>query len=281
MKLSFLSIFRAFLPFARLSLLCVPLLAQVGVPKVGIVRYPDGTFHTVQGLPANMIVSDLPLDPAQAASFSDAGGLTWQGSVMRLLASDLSTVAEWPVAERPLLAMDGAATSALAWLPAAHTLLHWNGAAFDIFDVAESDVEGKVTDLQSAGPRQARLLVLHADDSVSRVTVSLRNGSLVSSEPLAGVHGFAFGQSFLIVSASGKDLVADNLRGFSRSVPLPAPDLVMERMSNNWLHLYSPGLRQNWALHVTQGDLSLSMLPGLPEARMPTAIGLFEHRSSK
>jgi hypothetical protein len=267
--------------FSLLGLLCLPLLAQVGVPKVGVVRYPDGSFHTVQGLPANMIVADLPIDPAQAASFSDGGGLVWQNGAIRLLAADFSLVNEYSVAEKPLLAMDGGPTSALAWLPNSHTLLHWNGTQFDTFNLAESDVEGTVTDLQSAGSRQARLIVLHADNTVYGVTVSLRNGSLISSEPLPGVHGNAFGQSFLIVYASGKELVADNLRGYSRSVPLPASDLVVERMSNDWLHLYSPGLHQNWALHVTQADLNLSMLPGLPEVHVPTAIAVYEHRSAK
>jgi hypothetical protein len=264
-----------------LSLICLPLLAQIGVPKIGVVRYSDGSFHTVQGLPANMIVADLPLDPADAASFSDSGGLIAQNGAIRLLAPDFSAIAEYPVAEKPLLAMDGGPISALAWLPKAHTLLHWNGSKFDAFELGLWDINGTVTDIESLDSRQARMIVVSPDNNVSGVTVSLRTGNLVSSETLPGVHGYAFSQGFLIVYASEKELVADNLRGYRRSVPLPAPDFVIERMSNTWLHLYSPSLQRNWALHITRGDLDLSILPGLPEKHIPSSVAVAQHPEVK
>jgi hypothetical protein len=245
-------------------LVSLPLVAQINSPKIGTARYPDGSFHTVQGLPANMIVADLPLDSAQAASFSDNGGLVQQDGVIRLLAANFSTVAEFHAAETALVSIDGDLTSALAWLPKSHSLLHWNGSSFESFGITESDIEGTVTDLQSAGAKQARLIVRHSDNSVSGVTISLRNGNLVSSEPLPGVHGYAFGQGIFLVYTADQQLVVDSLRGYRRSVELSAPDIVIERMSNNWLHLYSPSLRQNWALHLTRSDLQLSLLPGLP-----------------
>ena len=256
---------KRFLTVLLTSFWCLPLPAQINVPKIGIARYPDGSFHSVQGLPANMIVADMPLDAAEAASFSDSGGLIAENGTIRLLSPSCSVLAEYAAGERPLLAITGDLTSALAWLPNAHTLLHWNGAAFDSVQLMESDIEGTVTDLQPSGSKLVRLIVRHADESVSGVTVSLRTGNLVSSEPLTGVRGYAFGQQFLIVYVSGKQLVADNLRGYRRTVAFPAADVLIERMSNNWLHLYSPSLRQNWALRITQSDLDLSMLPGLPE----------------
>ena len=255
------------------SFICLPLLAQISAPRVGTARYQDGSFHTVQGLPSNMIVADLPLDSADAASFSDKGGLISQNGKISLLASDFSVVGEYPAAEKPLLSIDGALTSALAWLPSSHSLLHWNGTSFDAFTVTDSDLEGRVTDIQSLGTRQARLIVQHSDHSVSAVSISLRTGNLVSSETLPGVRGYAFGQGCFVVSASEKELVVDDLRGYRRSVVLPAPDFAIERMSNNWLHLSSASLQQNWALYLTQADLQLSMLPGLPEQRGITVAG--------
>jgi hypothetical protein len=247
------------------TLFCLPLLAQISSPKIGIARYPDGSFHTIQGLPDNMIVAELPLDAADAASFSDSGGIISQNGTIRLLGPDFAIVAEYPVPEKPLLSIDGDLTSALAWLPNSHTLLHWNGSTFDSLGVADSDLEGTVTDLQSASTKQARLIVLHPDKSVSRLTISLRSGNLVSSEPLPGVMGYTVGQAFFFVFTIDKELVIDNLHGYRRSVAMPASDLQIERMSNFWLHLYSPSLQQNWALHLTQADLKLSMLPGLPD----------------
>jgi len=249
-----------------MSLAAPCLMGQVNAPKVGTARYPDGSFHNVQGLPANMIVAELPLDAAQVASFSDSGGLIAQNGVIRLLSPGFSVLAEYPAGEQPILSIDGEVTSALAWLPVAHTLLHWNGASFESFAVAESDLEGTVTDIQSAGAKQARLLVRHSDNSVSGVTISLRTGNLVTSEPLPGVRGYAFGQGLFVVYALNKELIVDNLSGYRRTVAFDAPDFVAERMSNTWLHLYSPTLRQSWALHVTQADLQLSQLPGLAMA---------------
>lgn len=245
------------------SLICLPLLAQVSVPKVGTARYPDGSLHAVQGLPLNLIVADLPLDSVEAASFSDSGGFVSQNGALRLLASNFSVVAQYSAGEKPLLSIDGELTTALAWFPNAHRLIHWNGSKFDELSVADGDIEGRVTAIQSAGPRQARLLVLHADDSVSAVTISLRNGNLVTSEALPGVRGYAFGQGFFVVYASDKELVVDNLRGYRRSIVIPAQDFVIDRMSSNWLHIFSPSLQQNWALHLTHVDLELSLLPGI------------------
>jgi hypothetical protein len=250
-----------------LSFICLPLLAQIRVPQIGTARYPDGSLHTVQGLPANMIVADLPLDTAEAASFSDSGGLVSQKGIVRLLAADFSVVAEYAAAEKPLLSIDGKLTSALAWLPNAHTLLHWNGSDFDRFSVASADIDGTVTDIQSSGSNQAKFIVQHPDNSVSAVIISLRTGNLVSSESLPGVHGYTFGQGCFVVSASEKDLAVDDLRGYRRTIPIPSQDFLIERMSNNWLHVFSPSMQRSWALHLTQAALQLSLLPGLPQQR--------------
>jgi hypothetical protein len=138
--------------------------------------------------------------------------------------------------------------------------------------VSPADLDGTVTDLQSSGARQARLIVEHQDGSVSAATISLRTGNLVSSEILPGVQGYAFGQGFFVLYLTGKELVADNLRGYRRSVPMAATDVTMQRMSDNWLQVYSPSLHRNWALHITQSELSLSELPGLPEHRILPAV---------
>jgi hypothetical protein len=210
-----------------------------------------------------MIVAELPLGAADCASFSDSGGVVSQNGTLRLLGPDFAVLAEYPIPEKPLVSMDGDLTSALAWLPNAHILIHWNGTSFDPLGVADSDLEGTVTDVQSAGATRARLIVVHADKSVSGVTISLRSGNLVSSEPLPGVTGYAFGQAYFVVFSSQNELVVDNLRGYRRSIPLAANDMVAERMSNTWLHLYSPSLKQNWALHVTPAEVKLSMLPNV------------------
>ncbi len=254
---------RAAAPFALL-LLTLPLTAQMTVPKLGTVRSADGALHSVQGLPNNLIVSDLAFDPTDAASFSDKGGLVSHQGMIRLLGADLAVIGEYATAEKaPLLNMDSDQTSALAWLPSSQTLVRWDGQQFDAFSLAGIDLEGKVTSLQAVSTKQVRLLVTHADGTVDGITVSTRNGNLVSSEPLIGVRGYAFSQSFFVVYVEGKELVADNLRGYRRTLALPATDLVMEHMSNNWIHLSSASLKQDWALHLTQAEFEISLLPAM------------------
>ncbi|MBV9082339.1 MAG: hypothetical protein JOZ62_06675, partial [Acidobacteriaceae bacterium] len=49
--------------------------AQVGAPKIGFVRYADGTARAVYGLPNNFITGEQILAPADAVAFSASGGL--------------------------------------------------------------------------------------------------------------------------------------------------------------------------------------------------------------
>jgi hypothetical protein len=245
-------------------LLSLPLAGQLTAPKVGTVRYPDGSLHSVQGLANNMIVCDLPFDGTDAASFSDQGGIVSQQGIIRLLNADLSVAFEFKTGEpAPVLNMEGDLTSALAWLPSQHKLLRWDGSKFAAFEIPQSDLDGQVTNLQAVNSKQARLLVTGGDGTVSAITFSTRNGSLISSEPLASVRGYAFSQSFFFVYSENNELVVSNLNGYRRSVALPAPDLIIERMSSQWLHLQSPSLKQDWALHLTQAQLELSMLPAI------------------
>jgi hypothetical protein len=247
-----------------LLLLSLPLAGQLTAPKVGTVRYPDGSLHSVQGLANNMIVCDLPFDSADAASFSDQGGIVSQQGAIRLLNADFSVAFEFKTGEpAPVLNMEGDLTSALAWLPSQRTLLRWDGSKFAAFVIPQSDLDGQVTNLQAVNSKQARLLVTGGDGTVSAVTISTRNGSLVSSEALAGLQGYAFSQSFFFVYTENNELVVSNMNGYRRSIALPAPDLIIERMSSQWLHLQSRSLKQDWALHLTQAQFELSILPAI------------------
>jgi hypothetical protein len=255
-----------------LLLLSLPLTGQLTAPKVGTVRYPDGSLHSVQGLANNMIVCDLPFDGTDAASFSDQGGIVSQQGTIRLLNADLSVAFEFKTGEAaPVLNIEGDLTSALAWLPSQHTLMRWDGSKFAAFEIAQSDLAGQVTNLQAVNSKQARLLVIGGDGTVSALTFSTRNGSLISSEPLISVRGYAFSQSFFIVYSENNELVASSLNGYRRSVALPASDLIIERMSSQWLHLQSPSLKQDWALHLTQAQFELSILPAIETRKAGTA----------
>jgi hypothetical protein len=246
--------------------------AQISAPRIGIARYPDGSLHALRGLSANIIVSDLPVEPVDAASFSDRGGIVSHKGVLRLLNSELSTVAEYNAGPgKPLLSINDELTSALAWISSNNTLIHWDGSQFRSVTVTDPDLSGRVTDLQFSRNLEAQLTVVHADKTVSLLNVSLQDGSVLTWQLLPGVRGETFTQGSDFVYTTATELLVDNLRGSRRSLPLPAADLQIERMSNNWFNLYSPSQKQNWALHVTHADVSISQLPGL-SAPMSSAI---------
>jgi hypothetical protein len=255
--------------FAFLVLAAV-LSAQVNSPKLGAARFADGTIRAVHGLPANLLVSATPLTSADFASFSDAGGLVSRNGLIRLLGPDASPLAEYASSETaPLLNIDGPLSTAIAWLPSQHALLHWIGHSFSLTEVNVSSLGGEATSVQTLGSGQARLLVTHADASVAAVTLSLETGNVVSSDILPAVRGRAFAQHSFVVCENPRGLVVESASGQSRTVPLtaiglPAGDLTIERMSSDWLHVSSASTGHSWVLLLNSTNLHLSVLPAPP-----------------
>jgi hypothetical protein len=242
-----------------LFLLAAVLPAQVSAPRVGFARFAGGSVHAVSGLPANFVVADLPIARADSLSFSDSGGLLSRNGQIDLVDANAQTVASFASGEvAPLLNVDGALTTAIAWLPSSHSILYWNGKSFVI---TESDVAGEITALQRIDPEKARLLVRQTDASVSAVIVSLKTGQVIDSQNLPGIEGCAFAQHSFLVAANSKTLVIESVNGQRRVLPLAAHDLTIERMSSDWLHIFSDSSGEHWALHLTQTDLQLSRMP--------------------
>ena len=112
--------------------------AQVGTPRVGMVRYADGSVWTVNGLKANFVLGMRLLTSVNAASFSDSGGLIAIPGEVDLVRLDGSVIGRYPTDEpRPVLDISGDLASAIIWLPSKHTQVHWNGSSFV---VTEADV---------------------------------------------------------------------------------------------------------------------------------------------
>jgi hypothetical protein len=80
------------------------------------------------------------------------------------------------------------------------------------------------------------------------------------------MEGRAFAQRSFIVAANSKTLVIESANGQRRVLPLAARDPIIERMSSDWLHIFSASSGEHWALHLTQTDLHLSRMPPAREA---------------
>jgi hypothetical protein len=91
--------------------------------------------------------------------------------------------------------------------------------------------------------------------------VSLKTGLVIDSQLVPGVVGRAFAQRSFIVASDSKTLVVESADGQRRVLPITAGDLTIERMSSDWLHIFSAGSGEHWALHLTENDWQLSQLP--------------------
>lgn len=254
--------------YGRAALILSGLLnAQLSVPKLGTVRFSDGSMHVVHGLAANIIADPRTLSTAGSASFSNSGGLTSANGLIRLLSAGSAVLGEYQSGEpRPILNIDSALLSAVVWLPSRHMLLGWDGKAFTTTPVDNSAFGGEVTFVRQAAGKTVELFVEQADDSVAKLTVSLTEGRLLNAETEPGAHGAVFVQQGWMLWQNGRGLTAEWPSGNRQTIelskgPLPADDLRIERMSDDWLHVSSQATGTNWVVYLNAEKLSVSLLP--------------------
>jgi hypothetical protein len=252
---------------AVLTWLVGSLYAQVRAPKLGIVRYGESAVRPIYGIEANLVIGRQMLPFADAVSFSDFGGLVAVKGRIQLISPRGSVIGEYYANERkPLLDVQGALTTAIAYLPSREALLHWTGRSFVLTQLNAGTFSGTATSVQMDGAHSARLLATTARGHVSEITISLVNGQLTSVKFLPGIRGPAFlHQSFVLFhDRQGLGIEAPN--GNRRTLSLGSKDFTVERMSSDWLHLTSPTTKQSWIVHLNSTVLQLSEMP-LPPAQ--------------
>src|SRR5947209_20526474 len=67
---------------------------QVNVPRVGMVRYDDGTVRPVFGLPASFIIGQPTATGINAASFFNGGGIVASADRILIVNGNGTTEAE-------------------------------------------------------------------------------------------------------------------------------------------------------------------------------------------
>lgn len=235
------------------------LQAQIRTPKIGTIRCSDGSVHAVYGLAANFIVASQSIATADVVSFSDKAGLIARNGKIQLLGSDDARLAEYQSHElSPVLNVDDDAASAIAWLPSAHAILRWCGTTFRAFPVPA--LEGRVIFIAAEGADRARLLILNGDGSTSRAVVTLSAGNLLNSEAVPEPGGPLFAQERSLLFRNGQDLAVETPDGLQHTLPIPW-NVVIERMSSEWLHLSAGGKGHQWALRLTGPQPELFVLP--------------------
>src|SRR4051794_13033744 len=158
--------------------------AQISTPSVGYVRYASNEVRGIYGLEGNYVVGGSALASAGAVSFSDDGGLLLQSGSLSLVDSNLTGLATIKVdGLGAIIRMDGNAQTAIAWLPASRTLVHWNGESFVKTGISALPLESEVISVRKLDGNTASLLVSRTDTTVVHYLISLRTGGLKNPNP--------------------------------------------------------------------------------------------------
>jgi hypothetical protein len=233
--------------------------AQIAPPRIGFARFGDSTLHPVLGVSSNFIVGDPVLTSVSAASFSNQFGIVAITGHIRLLRSDLTPVADYETPETaPVLGIDGGVTTALAWLPSSQTLLHWNGSV--LAPVKVLGLDSPVVSVRLKNAKTAELL-LEAPGGIAKASVSLDNGTVVGFRTLPGAHPPAMEQSPYTLWVRNGVLRIEIANGIVQEVPLFAVDVLLERISSDWVQVASRSSNRSWLLHVAPSSLELFELP--------------------
>jgi hypothetical protein len=205
--------FRWGLPLFFAALL---LEGQVAAPRIGIVRYSDGSVWTLNGLRANFIVGSRLFQSTTTVSFSDEAGLVAVPGEIDLVNLDGTVVGRYPTDEaQPALNIAAGVLSARIWLPSKGTLLRWDGTSF------------------------------------------------VAAEP--ETFDPVFHQKSFTLFSDADGFEVQSADGSTRTLPVTASDVRIERMSGDWLHLSSASTHCDWALLLNEKELQLSELPAPPQ----------------
>lgn len=238
--------------------------AQISAPELGVVRYGDNAVRPVYGVEANLIVGKQVLPSADAASFSDFGGLVAVKGHIQLISRRGFVIGQYYANERkPLLDVSGALTTAIAYLPGREALLHWSGKSFVLTQLEAGGFSGTATSVQMHGAHAARLLATTPRGNVSEITISLENGQLTSVKFLPGIRGPAFLQQNFVLFHDKQGLEVEAADGNRRTLAFSSRDFSVERMSSDWLHLTSPSTKQSWVVHLNNSALHVSEMPSI------------------
>lgn len=246
--------------------LVATLYSEVSAPKLGFLRYTDGTVRPVYGVEANLVVGNKMFLAADAVSFSDAGGLIASNGHIHLIARNGAPLSDYDARDHnALLNIDGDLTTAIAYLPSRAMVLRWDGKSFVRTRLDTGNFGGTVTSVEASGPHAAKLLITTREQDVAEITASLETGQPISFRPLPGVRGPAFLNGGFVISRDEEGLEVETAKGIRRTIALPkaglSNDFTCERMSQEWFHLTSLNDRQEWVLHLTGTTFDLSELP--------------------
>ena len=233
-------------------------------PQVGFLQDTTNSFRPAYGIAGNFLLGDPVSGGVVSAAYSGSYGLIKTGSAVIVTDRAGSILASNSQPDGPaLFAFTGAGEPALIFIPAANTLLAWDGAAFNPvrFDPTTLSANA-ILSIAAPHPGQAAIIV-QRDDGLCDVRIDLATGDLVAQTAIPGVTApalmLANGD---LVYADGNGIVLRKRDGSEHHITAQLPaSFALQQMGDGWIQLRDLGSSRQFAIRITQNHEQYYQLP--------------------
>ena len=251
---------------ATLSFMTGAAWAQSGLtpPQVGFMQDAANSFRPVYGIAGNFLPGDPVASGVVSAAYSGSYGLFKTSSAVVVTDRAGSIVASNSQPDGPaLFAFTRAGEPALIFMPAANTLLSWDGAAFNPVPFDPTTLSASAI-LSIAAPRPGQAaMIVQRDDGLCDLRVDLATGDIKAQTAIPGVTApallLANGD---LVYADGNGIVVRKPDGPEQHIiaQLPA-SFALQQMGEGWIQLRDLGSSRQFAIRVIQNREQYYQLP--------------------
>jgi hypothetical protein len=250
---------------ATLSLMAGVAYAQtLSPPQAGFMQDAANSLRPVYGIAGNFLPGDPVAGGVVSAAYSGSYGLMKTRSAISVTGRAGSIVASNSEPDGPaLFAFAGSGEPALVYMPAANTLLAWDGAAFNPVPFDSTALAASAV-LSIAAPHSGQAaLIVQRDDGLWDVRVQLASGEIEAQTAIPGISGpvlmLANGE---LVYSDADGIVLRKRDGSEQhiSAQLPA-SFALQQMGDGWIQLRDLGSSRQFAIRVTQNREQYYQLP--------------------
>lgn len=222
------------------------------------------SFRPVYGIAGNFLPGDPVAGGVVSAAYSGSFGLFKTSSAVVVTDRAGSIVASNAEPDGPaLFAFTRTGEPALAYLPAANTLLAWDGAAFEPVPFDPTTLSASAVLSIAAPHSEHAAMIVQRDDGLWDVRVRLSTGAIDAQTALPGVTG-------LVLMLTNGELIYGDAGGIVLRNPdrterhinaqLPA-SFTLQQMGDRWIQLRDLGSRQQFAIRITPNREQYYQLP--------------------
>jgi hypothetical protein len=233
-------------------------------PQVGFMQDAANSFRPVYGIAGNFLPGNVVAGGVISAAYSGSFGLFKTSSAIVVTDQAGSIVASHAEPDGPaLFAFTRTGEPALAYIPAANTLLAWDGAAFDPVPFDPTALTASAV-LSIAAPHSGHAaMIVQREDGLWDVRVPLATGEIDAQTAVPGVT-----PPMLMLANGGlvysdvNGIVLRSSDGTERHIKAQLPaSFALQQMGDGWMQLRDLGSSQQFAIRITPNREQYYQLP--------------------